>query len=397
VTCSRSLCRRLLWLSILLLLSTPAAAQFNPSQFDSIAGKTVTEISLSGNKITKEYVIFREIQTQMGEPLDLKTLSDDVVRLENLSIFSSIQVYAAESDSGVAVGFSVREMPWIIPYPAVSYNEVNGWSIGLGGTSINLLGRAIAAKGSVLFGGTTQVDLRFFYPWITGNHVSLEVLVRHLERDDKLNQFDEKSNEITPIVGTYLGKAGRGELITSWFQMNSNVSGKTLDPDDTDDLFRLGLSLGYDTRDSWRNPHQGWLLEGSAIKTGGILPGVGDFWSGVVDVRRYQPAYKGNTLVIGGLYTPQSGVVGSDIPEYLQYYMGGPNSIRGYVLEELGPELFGKSQLILTTADRGQIIPGADSPDPRIPAFQVGGERGAAVRPARRRGDGLEQLGPAGR
>ena len=56
-----------------------------------------------------------------------------------------------------------------------------------------------------------------------------------------------------------------------------------------DDLFRLVGSVGYDSRDSWSNPHRGWQNQLEAIETGGLLPGSGDFWTAHVDVRRYQP------------------------------------------------------------------------------------------------------------
>jgi outer membrane protein insertion porin family len=357
LTCFRSQSRHLLWLVFPLLLCSTAWARFNPTDFQPLEGQTIADIAITGNKITKEYVIRREIYSEIGDTLSVETLTSDVVRLENLSIFSSTEISATESDTGLVLTYEVREMPWIIPYPALSFSEENGWSIGLGGTSINLLGRAIATSGSFMFGGTTQFDFGFYYPWIMGNHVSLDAVARHLERKDKLNEFDEKSNEVTPILGTYLGRGGRGRAILSWFQMNSDVDGKTLSSSNTDNLFRAGVSLGFDSRNSWRDPHQGWLLEGSMIATGGILPGDGSFWSGVVDVRRYQPAYKGHTLVLGGLYTPQSGVVGETIPEYLQYYMGGTNSIRGYELQGLGSSLYGKSQLILTSEYRVNVLP----------------------------------------
>lgn len=76
--------------------------------------------------------------------------------------------------------------------------------------------------------------------------------------------------------------------------------------------------------------------------------GSGDFWSLDVDLQRYQPLTNRQTLVVGWLTTLQSGQVGIDVPSYLQYFMGGANSIRGYEFDELGRELFGKNQMILT-------------------------------------------------
>jgi len=53
----------------------------------------------------------------------------------------------------------------------------------------------------------------------------------------------------------------------------------------------------------------------------------------------------------------QSGQIGVDLPTYLQYFLGGSNSIRGYKLEELGNELFGKNQFLYTLEYRYTLLP----------------------------------------
>jgi outer membrane protein assembly factor BamA len=124
------------------------------------------------------------------------------------------------------------------------------------------------------------------------------------------------------------------------------VAGKTLDPDNEDELVRLSLTLGYDNRDSWRDPRRGWKNELEVIRTWGD----GTFWTMNLDLRRYQPTWPRQHLLLSGLATLQSGAVGQDVPVYLTYYLGGANTIRGYTLEALGPTLNGKNQL-LTTAE----------------------------------------------
>jgi len=76
--------------------------------------------------------------------------------------------------------------------------------------------------------------------------------------------------------------------------------------------------------------------------------GDGDFWTANLDLRRYQPVTKSHTLVAASLLTMQSGVVGKDIPKYLDYHLGGSNSVRGYDIAKLGTELFGKNQWLNT-------------------------------------------------
>ena len=78
--------------------------------------------------------------------------------------------------------------------------------------------------------------------------------------------------------------------------------------------------------------------------------GDGSFWTVNLDLRRYQPTWRRQHLLLSGLATFQSGTVGQDVPVYLTYYLGGANTIRGYQLEALGPTLNGKNQL-LTTAE----------------------------------------------
>ncbi len=134
----------------------------------------------------------------------------------------------------------------------------------------------------------------------------------------------------------------------SLFQMKSNVDGKTLSPDNQDLLVRVGASLGWDTRDSWVNPRRGWQNQLEVWKTGGGLGGDGDFWSVILDVRRWQPTRRRQKLLLSGLMSFQSGVVGVDIPEYLQYRLGGANSLRGHDIEKLGRTLFGRNQMLGT-------------------------------------------------
>ncbi len=346
-------------LIILLLLAsfTRPALAIESILLQEFENSPVVDITLSGNAITKDYVILREIRTAVGDSLDLKVLSADVRRLENLGIFARIEVNPTEYAIGVGLEFEFVEMPWIIPYIGFRYNEENGWAVGPAASSVNLLGRDIYTSGRFLFGGVTTFELDLRWPWITGNHVSLDVRAAHLIRDQVILQFEENSDEFSPWVGTFLGDRGRLGGTFTWFKMRSDSTGRTLSPDNVDNLFRVGALIGYDNRDSWRNPHKGWWFEYQVIKTGGVLGGDGDFWTSDVDLRRFQPLGRAHTLEIGWLTTLQTGTVGVDVPSYLQYFMGGANSIRGYDFQQLGSQLFGKNQMIVTLEYQYLILP----------------------------------------
>jgi outer membrane protein insertion porin family len=330
-----------------------ASADEGLGAVEPYANRTITAIDLRGQRVTREHVIRREIRSAVGEGLRVDVLAADVQRLDNLSIFAEIGVGAEADGDGVRVTFLLKEMPAWVPWVGFSYTEQDGFSAGPKLSALNLKGRAISVGARAYFGGAKQYSTHFFWPWIGGNHVSLDFNGARLHRTDTLNDFKETSYEFTPAVGTYLGEHGRLAGKFSLFRMKSDVPGKTLSPDGEDVLPRLGLSLGWDTRDSWRFPRRGWQNELEVWRTSGDA----DFWSVTLDLRRWIPVRTKQRLALSGLASLQTGAVGEDIPVYLIYRMGGANSIRGYDITELGPRLYGKNQLIGTAEYSVNVIP----------------------------------------
>ncbi len=362
--------------------ATPLAAGFlkpGPDVFTvrSLAaweGRRVSAVEIQGNRTTHEGVIRREIRTRVGAPLSLTRLDHDVVRLVNLAIFSDVRVEASEAGGGgVRVRFVLKESPSWLPLAAVNYTEVNGLSVGPAVSALNLFGQGIKLDGRAYFGGTTQYRAAFSWPWIWGsNHNSVTLLAARRDRADELRGFHETSQELTPRLGRFLGDHGRVALGFSYFRMHSDVAGITLSPTNDDTLLRLAASLGWDTRDSWRVPRVGWQNELELWKTGGFLGGDGDSWSMNLDLRRWIPTTSRQKLLLSGLVSLQSGRYGRDVPVYLDYRLGGANSVRGYPVET-GKELFGKNQ-ILGTAEYSFTLTPLRRWDLAFLSFSVGTE-----------------------
>jgi outer membrane protein assembly factor BamA len=93
------------------------------------------------------------------------------------------------------------------------------------------------------------------------------------------------------------------------------------------------------------------------LRTGGPLGGDGDFWSGNLDLRGWLAPAPRQKLLLSALLSLQSGTLGEDIPVYLDYYMGGANSIRGYEVTELGTPFSGKNQLLGTVEYSFNLLP----------------------------------------
>jgi len=338
------------------LCAAPAAKADTeaPSALAPFAGRELTAIVLVGHDSTRDDVIRREIETVVGQPLALASVAADVQRLDNLQIFAQITVSAEPDGDGVRLSFLFKEMPAWIPWLGFSYTEQDGFSAGPKFSALNLGGRAISLGARAYFGGAKQYSARLVWPWILPHdHTTLDFYGARLKRTDTLNGFKETSYEFTPEFSRYLGRHGRLEAKFSLFRMQSDVDGKTLDLDNQDTLPRVGASIGWDTRDSWRFPRRGWQNELELWYTRGD----GDFWSMNLDLRRWLPLTDSQRLLLSSLTSLQSGTVGVDLPQYLIYRMGGANSIRGYSIDELGRTLYGKDQLIGTLEYSLNLMP----------------------------------------
>jgi len=322
------------------------------------AGRRITAIDITGQRVTKPFVIRREIHTTVGTPLDVALVQQDVTRLENLGIFAEVRTSGeAAGDDGVRLVFTFRETPPWFPVLTYAYTEENGGSIGVGVSSINLTGRALSVSARTYFGEVTQQWAQVSWPWITGDHVSFNLYAANLARRDVLRSFGEKSQELTPEIGTAVGMFGRVRAKFSAFRMQSDTAGITLSPSGQDQLFRLGASYVLDSRDSWTNPRNGWENEVEVWRTGGFLGGDGDWWSTNLDVRRWLPVSSGTKLMLSGLVSLQSGTLGKDVPVYMNYNLGGANSIRGYGATDLGTAFSGKNQMLGTAEYSFTIVP----------------------------------------
>jgi len=335
-----------------------AAGPVDITQLLAHEGQVVEAVEIVGRKVTQEGVVTREIHTTAGEPLVAATVLDDVQRLENLQVFSEVGVVIEPlEDQRVRVRFVLKESNSWLPTVAMQYTEENGFSIGPGVSALNLTGRNIRLTGSSLFGGTTQFWADFNWPWITGHHIGVRGRAAYLQRLDNLNEFEERSQELTLRPSRFLGKHGRLGAGLQLLTVASDRDGKTLSPTNEDLLVTLEASVGWDTRDSWNNPRQGWKNQVVISKTGGPLGGDADFWSLIVDLRRWLPTSANQRLMLSGLMSLQSGEVGVDTPEYLQYRLGGANTIRGYDVERLGRVLYGLNQLLGTAEYSFRVVP----------------------------------------
>ncbi len=350
-----SLCRKfkhntatVLAILILMIPGSAIAAQSG----DSLYGKHLREIRITGARYTDTDIITRELASQVGQPYLEENAKKDYNRLDKLDLFSEIRITPRKQDGGVVLDIHVREIFPYLPFLSYEVTDENGFAAGPGLQSVNMFRRDIFLTGSARFGGATNINIFLVNPWITGNHFGYVLEFFRRERFNELDQFNETATELYLTLDSYLGENGRigGRFI---FQaIESDSLGRTLSADNTDIVPTLGFFLGYDSRDLWSNPHTGWWNEIEISRSGGFLGGDSDFWRLNLDLRRYVPVMRRHTLALFSLTTLTTGTVGQDIAPWQDFSIGGTNSVRGWELDTRR----GKNQFLNTAEYRVTVV-----------------------------------------
>ena len=313
----------------------------------SAEGRTVTAIELTGHKVTREYVITREIRTRVGEAFHPDVLAADVQRLENLSVFAEIRVDAEPEGDGVRLRFRFKEMPSWCP-PGLLLHRGGRLRGGPELSAVNLIGRDMSLSARAYFGSAQQYAVSYSWPWISGNHRSFDfygarsAAAGHAER----LRGDELRVHARGRAPTSASTAGSGQVLVLPDEERRRPASR-LSPDNEDILPRLGASFGWDTRDSWRQPAAG-LAERDRAVAHRRLPRR----RRRLVVRRTStcgagcPPRAGRSSCSPGSCRSRAGRWARTSPSTWIYFMGGANSIRGLRSHATWEALSGKNQML---------------------------------------------------
>jgi len=295
-------------------------------------GKIVKEIRLEGLKRTKEYIVTRELISRVGEPWLKKNLDQEYKRIELLDVFSKIEINALLDQDSVIIIYRFVETFPILPSISLKISDENGISAGGGVKSPNLLGRDIFFAGRLVVGGETEVEVWLENPWIAGNHLGYKVEYYHRERDNLVADFVETANEFYLRIGSYLGRKGRIGGSLEFLNIHSDMDSVTLSSDNTDKVSRIGVYLGFDSRDSFSDTRRGWWNEIGYTREMRLFPNSSNFNQLDIDIRRYQPVpfWNRHILALFSLLTLRSSEVGKDVAPWQLFGLGGTNTIRGW-------------------------------------------------------------------
>jgi outer membrane protein insertion porin family len=342
-------------------------------QIDEGQKNFIEKIEIRGNTKTKDRVIRRELAVSPGETFDMLRVKISQQRLEGLQYFEKVDakpeatdipnrknlvVGVQEKNTGnmtMGAGFSsVESLVGFVEVSQGNFDLFNPPNFTGGGQKFRLR----VQLGTLL----QDYELSFIEPWFLGRKLQLSVdLFRH---DYNFQSLENLYNQVetggrvglTRALGSdfLIGTVGytledEGILFNSpTFRTNTfggrPIPGRRAIPDALTSeqgynlISKLDLSLAYDTRNSVTLPNKGQRSELSTVLAG-PFPGVKDYYKVQLKSAWYfKGLFPGHVLELLG----ETGIAdaygsSSDVPFYDRYYLGGPDSLRGFRYRSVSP------------------------------------------------------------
>jgi outer membrane protein insertion porin family len=302
-------------------------------------GMIVDSVTVSGNEVTKDYVILREMETQPGEVLDRATLRRDIRYLGDMTPLSSVEVRAEPlGPNRCALRIRVRERSRILTnavLPQFKYDFERGLTYGVRWNNMNFRGRLeqLTLSYSRTEHNDDTVGFSWWAPWLGWTHVSVGTGVSYFSLGDVPNEVS-----LLEQVGFY-GFVGIpltesritfSQIYTRLDVNKSRIGGPaSVDDNEVTDGKELSLSplLGYrfDSRDSPLRPTNGGTVGAAVRATYPVDDGRDGYYMFSNDLRYFVGLNENSVLAFLSNLDYQFG----DFPGYSYLTLGGAGSLRG--------------------------------------------------------------------
>ncbi len=285
----------------------------------------VQRVEWIGNEVTQDYILKREIQHPTGIPLDSSLAQDDRNRLYNLGIFSEVRWRTIpDGDGRIVLQYLVVESWRLMPGALPVYEEKSGWSLSGGLLINNFRGRneTLMIGGSV--GGQNTLGIQYSNPWITGDHLSLDLMMGKDVVDHLFLPYEETTYYLGGKLGRYAGYTHKFKLSVEWNQSHYRSDER---PEQRWSFLEIEGQYAYDTRDIYQEPTKGVLLSQTISPR---LFSNGSFqWIWNQSLSSFKTVMPGKRpLILAGNFS-SFGLMGFRDPIWLNY-LGGSFTVRGF-------------------------------------------------------------------
>ena len=126
----------------------------------------IDSISIEGNDVTEEFIIFREMTIEAGDEVNKKLLKFNRERVYSLGLFNYVDFYLLRKNKTVELIIKVFEKWYLYPLPFIFFNEgeFKNPTYGINFKYENFRGRNETINAILAFGYDPSVRLSYFNP-----------------------------------------------------------------------------------------------------------------------------------------------------------------------------------------------------------------------------------------
>ena len=334
--------RKILLILNVHILTVYASADFYEEKF------RVDDIKIFGNRITKEYIVLREMLIKKGDSVDDDQIEVDRKRILNIGIFERVRVIKNKGDDINILEVHVTERWYLFPFPTLDFEQrdIKKATYGLDIVHYNFRGRAERLTFSINGGYKKGVHLQYRNPWY-GDDLKLfnNTKIHYGEEKSKsreIEQYEEKCFIAETLNGHRFGLFTYTGLILSYrdIKVTGNPENKVISSSGRDRYVTVNIYIDYDNRDLKEYPSYGWKNLVSFQKVIWSNPDF-EFSKLILDITYFKNFFKKKVIFIARNYI---NFTFGDVALHNKAYLGYTYKIRGHFFDVYeGDRLFGGS------------------------------------------------------
>ena len=336
-------------------------------------------IDISGNIHTRDQVIRREIYQQEQSLYNATNIEAIRPRVTRLGFFdNNVEVNQDRvegTDDLLDVLVKVKEKPTGFFSVAGGFSSVETFIFAGQVQESNLFGYGKRLTLDAQIGGVTQtISLNYSDPNFRGSTYTFDVIAFFNDRE--FRDFNRKSYGGTIGFGKRLYK-DLGSRIAYRFEnldiSNVDRDARLIITEGDRTISSFAFSLIWDTRNNLLDPTAGNITR-STIEYAGPFGGDTDFIKYTFSSRYWQPLLFGTFVTVRGLY----GIIdlkntGDDLVVGERFFLGGPNSLRGFAFRRVGPRVPTEDGDFVIIGGVQQLLVSVDYVFPIIPSAGLRG------------------------
>ncbi len=307
-----------------------------------LLGKFIDEIEVTGNKVTREEIILREMRTRPGSIADNDQMNTDLLRIIGLDLFSRVEFRLIEDNGKLILKIEVTEEWYIFPMPFwnISSHAPHELTYGFRYMHKNFRGRAESLRSSLWGGEHRGFQFTHITPWVANTpNMSRSIDLRQVTKKSRNIEIEDLELETRQTAAqVYFGKRWTIELSSSIGTRFRLIQGEdprqVVSESGLDRVQEAMFWTTWDGRDLKQLPRKGWYCD-LYYSHGWLLNSKDRFQRFVVDLRKYLPV--GKTALCSRIFwSPGWG----EIPPYDKIVVRQTSPIRSARLSDEGKSLF---------------------------------------------------------